>query len=120
MHPVVIHNAFIEVASELGIFGFAAFAGLMIHAFACLARNWSDPELGGFARALFVTLLGQIVLLIFTPMIREIWLTLSLAASLGRIGQVRRSEAGQRPVAAYRERTRGGVAPGASHPSPAR
>jgi O-antigen ligase len=87
VHPTVIHNAFLECAAELGILGVSAFLGLWIHAFASLAGAWRDPQLSAFARTLFVVLVGQAVFLFFTPMVRDIWLTLALAIAIGRMAR---------------------------------
>lgn len=94
LHPMVIHNAFIEIACELGVVGLTLFVALWVHAFRCVIRSRSDPLLGGFATALLVVLVGQAVFLMFTPMVKEIWFTLPLAAVIGRISDQRRLEHG--------------------------
>lgn len=87
IHPEAIHNAFIEVAAEEGLFGLIPLLMLWVIAFRAIARGWNDPELGDYARALFIALLGQIAFLAFTPMVRDMWFTLALAAAMGHILQ---------------------------------
>jgi O-antigen ligase len=89
VHPAEIHNTFIEVAAELGVFTLLVFVGLWLCAFFGTLRAWRDPELGRYARALFVVLVGQLVFLLFTPMVRDIWLTLPLAAALAPLAAAR-------------------------------
>lgn len=82
-HPGVIHNVFLEVASELGIFAFTAFIGLWVLAFVCVKHGLRVPALRQYAVLMCCILLGQMAFLMITPMVREIWLTLPMAISLG-------------------------------------
>jgi len=85
-HPQVIHNAFIEIASETGLIGFLPFVGLWLWSFAVLWRLRDDSQLGAIAKTLIVILVGQLVFLMVTPMVREIWITLGMAICTGLIG----------------------------------
>ena len=82
-HPSVIHNTFLEVGSELGIFSLAAFIGLWGWAFVCVKRALHLAVLRPYAVLMCCLLLGQIAFLMITPMVREIWLTIPMAISLG-------------------------------------
>lgn len=82
-HPSEIHNIFLEVGSELGIFGFAAFISLWMWAFVCVKRALRVPALHPYAVLMCCMLLGQMVFLMITPMVREIWLTIPMAIALG-------------------------------------
>jgi O-antigen ligase len=82
-HPSIIHNVFLEVGSELGIFSLAAFIGLWVWAFVCVKRGLHLPALRPYAILMCCVLAGQIAFLMITPMVREIWLTLPMAVALG-------------------------------------
>jgi hypothetical protein len=82
-HPATIHNVFLEVGSELGIVSLAAFLGLWMWAFVCVKRGLRQPELHPYAVLMCCVLLGQIAFLMITPMVREIWLTIPMAVTLG-------------------------------------
>lgn len=82
-----ISSPFIEVAAELGILGLLAFVGLWALAFRYLLKAKGDPELWPYPQALLVVLVGQLVALLVTPMGREIWLVLAMAAAIGRISR---------------------------------
>ncbi|MCC2643467.1 MAG: putative rane protein of ExoQ family, involved in exopolysaccharide production [Nitrospira sp.] len=84
-HPAVIHNVFVEVASELGVFALSAFIGLWVWAFVSLKRGLRIPVVRPYAILLMSILLGQVVFLMITPMVREIWLTLPMAIAIGYI-----------------------------------
>jgi O-antigen ligase len=84
-HPAVIHNMFLEVASELGIFALSAFIGMWVWAFMCLAKGLRLPDLRPYAILLCSLLSGQIAFLMITPMVREVWLTLPMAIAIGHI-----------------------------------
>lgn len=86
-HPAVIHNVFLEVASELGVFALSAFIGLWVWAFVCLKRGLRIPALRPYAVLLTSILLGQITFLMITPMVREIWLTLPMAIAIGHMAK---------------------------------
>ena len=85
-HPGVIHNVFLEVASELGIFALTAFIGLWVWAIVCAGRGLRLPALRPYAVLMCALLLGQMAFLMITPMVREIWLTLPMAMALGYMG----------------------------------
>lgn len=91
-HPAVIHNMFLEVASELGVFSLAAFLGLWVWAFVCLKRGLRDPEIRPYAVLVGSILAGQMIFLMITPMVREIWLTLPMAIALGYMTQDKMSD----------------------------
>jgi O-antigen ligase len=82
-HPSIIHNVFLEVGSELGIFSLAAFIGLWVWAFVCVKRGLHLPALRPYAILMCCVLAGQIAFLMITPMVREIWLTIPMAVALG-------------------------------------
>ena len=84
-HPATIHNLFLEVGSELGIFALSAFIGLWVSAFVSLKRGLRIPELRPYAILLCSILLGQVAFLMVTPMVREIWLTLPMAIAIGQM-----------------------------------
>ncbi|MEK7763121.1 MAG: O-antigen ligase family protein [Nitrospirota bacterium] len=86
-HPATIHNVFLEVASELGIFALSAFVGLWGWAMVCLKRALQVIELRPYAILLLSILIGQCAFLMITPMVREIWLTLALAGAIGQMQQ---------------------------------
>ena len=83
------HNAFLMAASESGIFALIAFAGLWIWAFRSLARASRDPDYRPFAKVLQIILCGQLVFILVTPIVREIYLTLGVAAAMGHAVQRR-------------------------------
>ncbi len=82
-HPAVIHNMFLEVASELGIFSLSAFIGLWVCAFVSLKQGLKNPDVRPYAVLLSSILAGQMIFLMITPMVREIWLTLPMAMAIG-------------------------------------
>jgi O-Antigen ligase len=86
-HPATIHNVFLEVACELGIFALSAFVGLWTWAFVCLKRGLRVLELRPYAILFLSILIGQLAFLMITPMVREIWLTLALAGAIGQMQQ---------------------------------
>lgn len=86
-HPAVIHNMFLEVASELGVFALSAFIGLWVWAFVSLHRGLRDPDVRPYAILLMSLLLGQIAFLMITPMVREVWLTVPLAIAIGAMAK---------------------------------
>lgn len=86
-HPNAIHNAFLEVASELGIIGFVAFLAIWWHALRGVALAWNHPRLAATARVMALVLTGQATLLLMTPMVRDVWFSLALTAALGAVAQ---------------------------------
>lgn len=92
-HPAVIHNVFLEVASELGVFALSAFIGMWVWAFVCLKRGLRIPAVRPYAVLLTSTLVGQIAFLMITPMVREIWLTLPMAIAIGHMARENASRA---------------------------
>lgn len=98
-HPEVIHNSFFEVASENGVFALFFLLWLWFIAFRGVASAWNDPELSFYARALFVALVGQVFFLSMTPMVRDIWFTLPLAAAFGEIMTVKARKREDQPDA---------------------
>ncbi len=96
-HPAVIHNMFLEVASELGIFSLSAFIGLWVCAFAGLKQGLQNPDVRPYAVLLSSILAGQMIFLMITPMVREIWLTLPMAMAIGHMANNRMSDTSSRP-----------------------
>ncbi|MDH5738779.1 MAG: O-antigen ligase family protein [Nitrospira sp.] len=86
-HPSVIHNVFLEVGSELGVFSLAAFFSLLMWAFVCAKRGLHLPTLRPYAILMCCVLAGQIAFLMITPMVREIWLTIPMAVALGHMNR---------------------------------
>ncbi len=86
-HPATIHNVFLEVACELGIFATSAFLGLWAWAFVSVKRGLRVAELRPYAVLLSSILVGQVAFLMITPMVREIWLTLSMAIAIGHMAR---------------------------------
>ena len=86
-HPATIHNVFLEVACELGIFAASAFIGLWVWAFVSVRRALRIAELRPYAVLLLSILLGQAAFLMITPMVREIWLTLAMATAIGHMAR---------------------------------
>ncbi|HMU30128.1 MAG TPA: O-antigen ligase family protein [Nitrospira sp.] len=86
-HPAVIHNMFLEVASELGVFSLSAFIGLWVVAFVSLKRGLRIPDVRPYAVLLSSILAGQMIFLMITPMVREIWLTLPMAIAIGHMAK---------------------------------
>lgn len=86
-HPAVIHNMFLEVASELGVFSLFSFIGLWVWAFVSIKQGLNHPEVRPYAVLVGSMLAGQMIFLMITPMVREIWLTLPMAMALGSMAQ---------------------------------
>lgn len=115
-HPAVIHNMFLEVASELGVFSLFAFIGLWVWAFVSIKRGLNNPKVRPYAVLVGSILAGQMIFLMITPMVREVWLTLPMAMALGYMAQdgaSKRREASFQPVhsrqQAWRASDRGGA-----------
>lgn len=90
-HPSTIHNIFLEVGSELGIFALGAFVGLWVWAFVCIRRAFHVSEARSYAILMWGLLLGQMSFVMITPMVREVWLTIPMAISLGYMNRTVRS-----------------------------
>lgn len=90
-HPSVIHNVFLEVGSELGVVPLGAFVSLWVWAFVCAKRGLHLPALRPYAVLMCSVLAGQIAFLMITPMVREIWLTIPMAISLGYMNRTFRA-----------------------------
>ena len=86
-HPATIHNTFLEIGSESGIFALAGFVGLWAWAFVCLKRGLDLPEVRPYAALWMSVLVGQLAFLMITPMMREIWLTLPMAIAIGNMAR---------------------------------
>ncbi len=86
-HPAVIHNVFLEVASELGVFALSAFVGLWVWAFFSLRRGLRVPAVRPYAILLMSLLVGQLGFLMITPMVRELWLTVPMAIAIGHMAR---------------------------------
>jgi len=84
-HPQDIHNAFVGVATDAGALSLAALLALWWLALRGVRAAWHDPELGAAARTLCVALVGQLVFVCLTPMVRDMWFTLALAAAMGSL-----------------------------------
>lgn len=78
---------FLEVASELGVFSLFSFIGLWVWAFVSIKQGLNHPEVRPYAVLVGSMLAGQMIFLMITPMVREIWLTLPMAMALGSMAQ---------------------------------
>lgn len=90
-HPSTIHNIFLEVGSELGIFALGPFVGLWILGFVGIKRALHVSETRPYAVLMLGLLLGQMSFVMITPMVREIWLTIPMAISLGYMNRTFRA-----------------------------
>lgn len=81
-----IHNVFLEVLAELGLFAFIAFCALWVAAYRALFASTADPTLRPYAKLMLTVITGQFAFVLVTPSVREIWLTLALALALGFMG----------------------------------
>lgn len=88
-HPSTIHNVFLEVASELGVFALAAFLGLWGWALISAKHGLSDSTLRPYAILMASIISGQMAFLMITPMVREIWLTLPMAIAIGAMARTK-------------------------------
>ena len=104
-HPVAIHNAFLEVAAESGIMALLFFSSLWLLAFRGVLSAWNDRRLAPYARALFIALVGQFMFVIMTPMVRDVWFTLPLAAACGQIMAARARDRQPSPLPAAPDAT---------------
>ncbi len=84
-HPSLIHNSFLEISAELGLFALLLFIGLWIRAFQWLKAAWHHQDTRIYAKVMVAILAGQFAFMMITPMMREIWLTLAMSMVLGRI-----------------------------------
>jgi len=84
-HPEVIHNIFFKVLCEQGILGLIFFIGLWVSAFKSIKKAWSDKTYGCYAKLIFLVLIGQLVMGWMNPMLKEIWLSLGMAAAIGKL-----------------------------------
>ncbi|MFO0775083.1 MAG: O-antigen ligase family protein [Nitrospiraceae bacterium] len=82
-HPSTIHNTFLEVGSELGIFALVTFIGIWLWGFLGIRRALQRPETRHYAILMCSILSGQMTFVMITPMVREIWLTIPMAIALG-------------------------------------
>jgi O-antigen ligase len=87
VHPATIHNVFLEIASESGIFALGGFMGLWVWAFICLTRGLRLPEVRPYAMLMMSILVGQLAFLMITPLMREIWVTLPMAIAIGHMAK---------------------------------
>ncbi|MEX5218538.1 MAG: O-antigen ligase family protein [Nitrospira sp.] len=88
-HPAVIHNTFLEVASELGVFALFAFLGIWGWAFMSVKRGLRFSASRPYSILMLGILLGQMGFLMITPMVRELWLTLPMAIAIGQMQGLR-------------------------------
>jgi O-antigen ligase len=81
------HNLALEIASETGVIGLAAFAALLLAAWRSLSRAQRDEELGPFATAMKIGLAGFLVAGLFLHLAepRTLFLMLAFAASMERL-----------------------------------
>ncbi len=84
-HPEVIHNIFFKVLCEQGVLGLFAFLGLWVAALKSIQAAWSDEVYGNYAKIIFLVLVGQLVMGSMNPMLKEIWLSLGMAAAIGKL-----------------------------------
>lgn len=81
------HNLALEVASETGVIGLAAFGALFLAAWRALGRAQSDPKLAPLATAFRIGLVGFLVAGLFLHLAepRTLFLLFAFAATLERL-----------------------------------
>jgi O-antigen ligase len=85
IHPQTIHNFFFKVLGEQGILGIMAFTALWYAALKSIRKAWFDEQYGRYARLVLLVLIGQLVMGGMNPIMREIWLSLGMAAAIGKL-----------------------------------
>jgi putative inorganic carbon (hco3(-)) transporter len=103
--PKVAHNTYLQVLAELGMIGFAMFAGIAIFSLACMIRaartfaRKGDVQLEILARGLFVGLIGLMTADFFISEMysKLLWLLLALGPPLLLIAQHDQTRAAARP-----------------------
>lgn len=87
--PAPPHNQFITVAADSGIFTLFFFISLWVWALMCTKKAMACPELRLYGILFFIILVAQLTHFTFNPFSRDIWLTLALSASLGRMAALK-------------------------------
>ena len=103
--PKVAHNTYLQVLAELGVIGFAMFAGIAIFSLACMVRaartfaRKGDVQLEILARGLFVGLIGLMTADFFISEMysKLLWLLLALGPPLLLIAQREQTRAASPP-----------------------
>jgi putative inorganic carbon (hco3(-)) transporter len=84
-YRLVVHNAFLQVFSEMGIIQLAIFVGIIAYNFRIatrLMKRSADPESAQLGRALLIQQAGMVATVLFLPGAYEMifWFTLALPA----------------------------------------
>lgn len=93
--PKVAHNTYLQVLAELGVVGFALFAGIVVFSLACIVRaaraftRVGDVQMEILSRGLFVGLIGLMTADFFISEMysKLLWLLLALGPPLLYIAQ---------------------------------
>ena len=93
-YPMVCHNTYLEIASNLGIIGLVPFVLILYKGFSLPGQAMHDSELSDLAWAIRAGLLGCYVAILFisVPFILNLWILLALSAAIFKIS-IRKNEA---------------------------
>lgn len=86
-YPMVCHNTYLEIASNLGVIGLIAFVLILYKGFSLPGKVMHDSELSDLAWAIRAGLLGCYVAILFisVPFILNLWILLALSAVIFKI-----------------------------------
>ncbi|KPK62671.1 hypothetical protein AMJ83_10135 [candidate division WOR_3 bacterium SM23_42] len=84
--PMVCHNTYLEIASNLGLLGTVPFVLLLYRGFMLPKHSMQNPNVRELSWAVRTGLLGMYVAILFlsVPFKLDLWILLSIAAILGR------------------------------------
>lgn len=90
-YPMVCHNTYLEIASNLGIIGLIPFALILYKGFSLPGKAMHDSGLSDLAWAIRAGLLGCYVAILFisVPFILNLWILLALSAAVFKISTKR-------------------------------
>jgi len=115
LEPRALHDMYLAVLIESGLIGFAAFAALIVCAWAgvrAARHDQAEPDVGPLAEALQFALVGYLVACATAPShtAKYTWILLALAVACGRLSEAR-SGAAERVYAGTMARRRRSIAP---------
>jgi putative inorganic carbon (HCO3(-)) transporter len=86
-YPMVCHNTYLEIASNLGVIGLIPFALILYKGFNLPGKAMHDSEISDLAWAIRAGLLGCYVAILFisVPFILNLWILLGLSAAVFKI-----------------------------------
>lgn len=86
-YPMVCHNTYLEIASNLGVIGLIPFVLILYKGFSLPGKVMHDSELSDLAWAIRAGLLGCYVAILFisVPFILNLWILLALSAVIFKI-----------------------------------